>query len=284
MRVSIVTPSYNNSQWLKLCIASVADQGVTIEHIVQDCCSTDGTQDWLPHDTRVKAFIEKDSGMYNAVNRGLKRATGDILAYINCDEQYLPGALKKVVDYFASHPSVDVLFGDCVIVNDRGEYICSRKMQIPRAPHIAVSQLPTLTCGTFFRKSVIDRGFLFDTQWRIVGDAEWVLRLLKARVPMGLLQQFTSTFTQMSTNMSLAPKAQVEKQRLRQFAPAFARSFAPVIIAHYRLRRLLGGAYFQKPFEYSIYSNTSPRTRVTYQVNKPTAIWKIPAYAADAIA
>ena len=61
MRFSIVTPSFRNSQWLKLCIASVADQeGVACEHIIQDACSDDGTQEWLPHDGRVRAFIEKD--------------------------------------------------------------------------------------------------------------------------------------------------------------------------------------------------------------------------------
>jgi len=74
---SIVTPSFRSSKWLKLCIASVADQqGVTFEHIVQDSCSDDGTQEWLPHDGRVRAFIEKRQGMYDAVNRGWKRAQG----------------------------------------------------------------------------------------------------------------------------------------------------------------------------------------------------------------
>ena len=71
---------------------------------MQDSCSDDGTQDWLPHDPRVKAFIEKDGGMYDAVNRGYRRATGDILAYLNCDEQYLPGALAAVEKFFAAHP------------------------------------------------------------------------------------------------------------------------------------------------------------------------------------
>ena len=83
MKFSIVTPSFRNSEWLKLCIASVADQGVEHEHIVQDSCSDDGTGDWLPRDSRVKAFVEKDQGMYDAVNRGYRRATGDILAYLN---------------------------------------------------------------------------------------------------------------------------------------------------------------------------------------------------------
>ena len=93
MRFSIITPSFRSSHWLKMCIPSVADQGVELEHLVQDSESDDGTRDWLPQDRRVTAVFEKDKGMYDAVNRGLRRATGDIFAYLNCDEQYLPGAL-----------------------------------------------------------------------------------------------------------------------------------------------------------------------------------------------
>ena len=63
MRFSVVTPSFRQSQWLKLCVASVADQGVEVEHIVQDACSDDGTLDWLLTDPRVKAYSEKDAGM-----------------------------------------------------------------------------------------------------------------------------------------------------------------------------------------------------------------------------
>ena len=282
MCISVVTPSFRSSEWLKLCIASVADQQVDVEHIVQDSCSNDGTQDWLPHDKRVKAFIEKDSGMYDAVNRGLRKTTGDILAYLNCDEQYLPGALQSVIEYFKSHPDVDVAFGDCVITDETGAYMCSRLMQIPTETYIKVKDLPTLSCATFFRRSVIERGFFFDPKWRDIGDADWVVRLLQAKVPMGLLHQFTSVFTDMDANMSLAPNAQQEKQRLRQDAPALAQRFAPAIVVHHRLRRLLGGVYFQKPFDYSIYSKTSPQARVTHRVPKPTAIWKTRVFATDA--
>jgi len=60
MRFSIITPSYRSSQWLRLCISSVADQeGVELEHIVQDSCFDDGTQEWSPKESWVKAFIEK---------------------------------------------------------------------------------------------------------------------------------------------------------------------------------------------------------------------------------
>src|ERR1044071_161951 len=112
MLVSIITPSFRSSRWLKLCIPSVADQGVEHEHIVQDACSDDGTQDWLPGDPRVIAVVEKDRGMYDAVNRGLRKASGEILAYLNCDEQYLPGALQAVEKFFQTHPDVDMVFGD----------------------------------------------------------------------------------------------------------------------------------------------------------------------------
>src|SRR4051794_26309496 len=80
LRFSIVTPSYRSSDWLRLCVASVADQQeVECEHIVQDSCSDDGTQEWLAKDPRVKAFIEKDQGMYDAINRGFRRSSGHIL-------------------------------------------------------------------------------------------------------------------------------------------------------------------------------------------------------------
>ena len=99
---------------------SVADQGVELEHIVQDSVSDDGTMDWLPQDARVKAYIEKDRGMYDAVNRGMRKAKGEIIAYMNCDEQYLPGALKAVWEFFVKHPRVEVVFADTVVVNEDG--------------------------------------------------------------------------------------------------------------------------------------------------------------------
>ena len=152
MNFSIVTPSLRNSKWLKLCIASVADQeDVTLEHIVQDSCSDDGTQDWLPHDRRVQAFIEKDKGMYDAINRGFRRAQGDIVAYLNCDEQYLPGGLKAVRDYFDAHPNVDAVFADTIVVDPEGKYICHRKSLLPRANHIWV-RFSNLTCAIFLRR------------------------------------------------------------------------------------------------------------------------------------
>jgi glycosyltransferase involved in cell wall biosynthesis len=270
MSFSIVTPSYRNSGWLKLCVASVADQGVQLEHIVQDAGSDDGTLDWLPHDPRVRAFVEKDQGMYDAVNRGLKRSTGEILAYLNCDEQYLLGALATVGKFFEEHPNVDVVFGDVVMVDAQGAYLHHRKMQTPLKYHTWTCHLSTLSCATFFRRRVIfDYGFEFDSALRDVGDGEWMVRLMRRGLKMGVLGQFTSVFSQTGANMSAAPNALRENRALRESAPPWVQLLRPLLIGHHRLRRLFGGMYSQKPFSYAIYTHSSPAQRQRFEVAHP---------------
>ncbi|MDB6065520.1 MAG: hypothetical protein JWR26_1728 [Pedosphaera sp.] len=275
MNFSIVTPSFRNSKWLPLCIASIADQqDVTLEHIVQDSCSDDGTLDWLPQDRRVKAFIEKDQGMYDAVNRGFKRSQGEILAYLNCDEQYLPGALKAVYDYFQAHPNVDVVLSGTVIVDDGGNYFCHRPSLIPLKNHMWV-RFSVLTCAVFIRRRVVaDLGIYFDTKWRDLGDMFWLLELVKRGVRMGVLRHFTSVFTETGENMNLKPNAVREREVKARMMPAWMKWFSFAIVGYHRLRMLACGTYFQKPFDFSLYTLASPNQRVVRHVTKPTALWR----------
>jgi len=274
MKFSIITPSYRNSQWLKLCIASVADQeGVEQEHIVQDSCSDDGTQDWLPHDRRVRAFIEKDAGMYDAVNRGFKRAQGDILAYLNCDEQYLPGALKSVQNFFEQNNGVEIVLAGTIIVGGDGRYICHRHSMVPNPWHIWF-RFPVLTSSLFIRRQVIDkRGIFFDPRWRDLGDFHWVSALLKNKVPMAVCDGFTSVFADTGENMNLKPNAIREKSETQAMAPLWIRPLKPVWIAQHRLRRLVAGHFSLEPTSYFIYTLQSPERRARFDVAKPTAIW-----------
>lgn len=273
MRFSIVTPSFRSSAWLKLCIASVADQGVEHEHLIQDAGSDDGTLDWLVHDSRVRAFVEKDQGMYDAINRGLRRASGEYLAYLNCDEQYLPGALAQVGAFFDQHPETDVLLADAIIVNPGGQYLCHRQALTPRRTHTWVSgNLSLLTCATFFRRRILERGLFFNPAYRDLGDAEWVMRLLDARVRFDGLPVVTTAFTDTGENMNLKPNAQRERARLLASAPAWARWLRPLIIMHHRWRRFCAGHYFVRPCSYEIYTRQSPERRVKFEVPRPTAI------------
>ena len=274
MRFSIITPSFGNSKWLRLCVASVADQAVELEHIVQDAGSDDGTLDWLMNDSRVKAFVEKDRGMYDGINRGLKRASGEILAYLNCDEQYLPNALPPVEKFFAGHPDVDMLFGDVVLVDSEGDYMAHRKMLTPQLYHTWTCQLSTLSCAMFFRARVIrQNGMYFDPEFRAAGDGDWIIRLLKRGTRMAVLGQFTSAFTFTGSNIGMDTNAFRERRKLFESAPAWARALRPALIAHHRLRRLAGGTYRQAPFSYEIYSQQDPARRRNFRVARPTFRW-----------
>lgn len=286
MTISIVTPSRNNSDWLKLCIASVADQSVRAEHIVQDGASTDATLSWLMEDPRVQAASAPDRSMYEAINRGLARAKGDIVAYINCDEQYLPGTLAKVKAFFQNNPDVEIAFGDAVVTNADGSFLCYRKTVLPQKLHTWVNgNLSIFTCATFFRRSLIERGFLFNPAVRMVGDTEWILRLVESGVRMKSLREYTSAFAMTGRNIGFTQQACVEHERFYGSAPAWARALRRPIIWHHWLRRFRHGAYWQRPFEYSIYTHADRSRRTTFRVERPDFRWRgATAYTAESAA
>jgi glycosyltransferase involved in cell wall biosynthesis len=274
MLFSIITPSYRSAQWLRLCIASVADQqGVAVEHIVQDSCSDDGTQDWLPKDPRVQAFIEKDRGMYDAINRGLRRAKGDFLAYLNCDEQYLPGTLAAVQEHFAAHPQLDAVLADTIVTNAEGGYICHRCALVP-ARYETWVRFPVQSCALFLRRRVVaELGLYLDPQWKALGDLFWVMDMIKRGVRMGVLRRFTSTFADTGGNLCLTPAAVKEIERKRQMAPRWVRWTEGAFVLKYRLRLAARGANSVQPFDYSLYALASPEQRVTRHAAKPTSFW-----------
>jgi glycosyltransferase involved in cell wall biosynthesis len=274
-RFSIITPSYKQLDWLTLCAASIADQSdVEVEHIVQDAGTGPDLEKWAGKQPRLKLFVERDNGMYDAVNRGLKRAEGEILAYLNCDEQYLPQTLSAVANFFSQHPDIDVAFGDVVIVEPTGRYICSREILFPHLYHTWVCTLPVFTAATFFRRRIIDQHKLyFNDQWRQLGDAVWVLELLKRRIPMAPIGRFLTAFTDTGENLMLKPNAIVEQKRLRESSPAWAQKLRAFWVLQHRLRRLFHGVYLPSKLTYSIFTKQSPTKRQTFVVDGPTFIW-----------
>ncbi len=212
--------------------------------------------------------------MYDAINRGLKRSTGEILGHLNCDEQYLPGALQAVSSYFSTHPHIDVVFADAIVVDERGYFVCYRKVVRPLENHVRVAHLPTFTSSTFFRRSLLDRGLLFDERLRCAGDAEWVCRLIGAGVRMGVLRRFTSVFTDTGSNLALSPQAIREDHERKATAPVWAQKLDFAIVLQHRLRRLLAGAYRSRPIDFALYTLDSPSRRVSRHVARPTSLWR----------
>jgi hypothetical protein len=269
--ISVITPSYNQLDWLRLCIASVRDQeGVVLEHLVQDGGSEGAGAffEGMPREGtgyRLLPVVGPDGGMYDAINRGLLRASGEICAYLNCDEQYLPGALARVAAYFEARPQVELVFADALLVSRDGRPLSYRRAILPDRAHVRSSHLNTLTCSTFFRRSLVEKGFLFDPEWKIIGDAVWVDRLLEAGVVMEVLPHPTSTFAFTGSNMSESRRQAEEQARWRAqlgMRGGLARHFH---VARHRVRKLLSGSYLPKVMDVEQFTMDSPARRVVFK-------------------
>ena len=272
---SIVTPSLNMLGYLKRCGASVADQdGVSVEHMVMDACSTDGTVEWLLENDRVISSVEKDKGMYDAVNKGFRRARGRILAYLNCDEQYLPGTLAYVKDFFDSHPQIDLLFGGGLLVRPDGSLIAYRKAYQPRWPYIWVSHLYVMSCTMFVRRRVIERGFLFDDNLRDIGDERFVVDCLRNGFRVAYVKRYFSAFTMTGSNMGHSENAKREQREFLETAPMWICAFRPLLNILRLTEKTLAGAYRENfPLRYALYDADNLASRKDFVIAKASFRW-----------
>lgn len=119
-KICIVTPSYNQAQFLERTIVSVLNQNYpNLEYIIIDGGSTDGSVDIIRKYEKYIAYwvSEPDDGQADALNKGFDRSTGEILAWLNSDDMYLPGALFKVADTFQKHPDATLVYGDYIKID-----------------------------------------------------------------------------------------------------------------------------------------------------------------------
>ncbi|MCJ7530019.1 MAG: glycosyltransferase, partial [Anaerolineales bacterium] len=124
--VSIVTPSYNQAQFLETTIRSVLDQVYpNLEYMVVDGGSTDGSREIIrKYADRLAWWVsEHDRGQTDAINKGFTRAHGDILAWLNSDDTYEPEAVAEAVTFLQTHPDVGMVYGDANFIDEQGQVI-----------------------------------------------------------------------------------------------------------------------------------------------------------------
>lgn len=204
-RVSIITPSYNQGQFIEETISSVLLQDYpALEYIVVDGGSNDGTVDILRRYERWLHWLsEPDRGQTDAINKGLRVATGDILAYLNSDDLYLPGGIHAIADYFRSHPTTGLVYGECRVVDEQGRVLgClprrgfSLRRMIERAEFLPQQ-------ATFWRREVMEKVGLFDDRLRYAMDYEYFIRVARA-FPVAYLPQPVACFRMHGTSKTVS--------------------------------------------------------------------------------
>lgn len=263
MKFSIVTPVYNGLGKIERAVGSVRGQeGVELEHLVQDAASPDGTAVWAENQSGLSVFSEPDSGMYDAINKGWARSTGDILSWLNVDEQYLPGTLARVQKEFEAYPEADFVFGNSIFTNPEGDAIAARR-EIPlRNVYVKNGFLYALSCTLFFRRRLIGDGRLtFDPAFKNAGDADLVLRLLRDGHICRHIPAYLSLFGVDNDNLtvSLGDNMARETGQLRKtYGGAPLRFLQHLIMGGRYVERFLRGCYRKENLVYRYAINEAP--------------------------
>jgi len=181
MKISIVTISYNQAEYLQQCIDSVVSQDIDgLQYIVVDPGSTDNSDEIIKSNKNfISVYLdEPDDGPADGLNNGFAMAEGEIYGYINADDAFAPGALKFVVDFFEARPNVDVLCGAIRIIDSRGRP--SLRKRTSDKFNIADYMAGICTIGqqaTFFRRKAFEAAGGFNENNKITWDGELLVDL-----------------------------------------------------------------------------------------------------------
>jgi glycosyltransferase involved in cell wall biosynthesis len=196
-RIALVTPSLNQGAFLERTLRSVLEQRYPgLDYIVQDGGSTDATRTVLARyaDRLQRYQSAPDHGQADALNRGFRGVTADILAYLNADDLLLPGSLAYVASYFAAHPEVDVVYGHRIVI-DEGDREIGRWVLPPHDNDVLLwrDYVPQETL--FWRRRLWERvGAAFEEDLQFVLDWELLLRFRAARARFARLPRFLGAF------------------------------------------------------------------------------------------
>lgn len=224
-KISVVTPSYNQGQFIEECIRSVLLQEYpNLEFNIIDGGSTDNTLQIIK---KFEPFLnywvsEPDRGQSHAINKGILKATGDILFWLNSDDLVLPGAFIRVAELFKIHPSISLITGQAQVINENGEVVGNLKSyftsweELITNPGNSIRQI-----STFFRKTLFDLYGLLDEQLFIAMDTDLLSRFTKHHSPLVISDELSAFRVQpnaKTANQLLIGYQETDKNRVSQLS------------------------------------------------------------------
>jgi glycosyltransferase involved in cell wall biosynthesis len=259
--VSVVTPSFNQGGFIREAVDSVlAQDGVRLEYLVVDGGSTDGTLEVLrAYGDRVRWMSEPDRGQADAINKGWRRTTGEIIAWLNADDVYRPGGVRRAVAFLSRHPDVDLVFGDCDYIDGRGAVIGrhrTRPVDSLALLRSAISYIPQP--AAFLRRRVLDTVGYLDETLHYVMDFDFWLRVA-VRHRIAYLPECLAAFRFHGGSKSVRQSAQMADELIRVYDRLFASPNLPAAVR--RLERVAMSNARYLAADYYLLAGQSHRAR-----------------------
>lgn len=272
-KFSIVTPSFNQDKYIEATIKSVLSQNYpNLEYIIVDGGSTDKSVEIIQkYEPYLSWWVsEKDRGQAEAINKGLKKASGDIVAWINSDDCYIPGAFRFVAQFFVDNPQIDMVYGDAEIIDGAGSFIMHRKelpFDITMARLISFGILIPQP-AVFWRRKIFESVGYLNENLHYALDSDYWSRIAEKHeirhIPINLAQaRYHADSKTMRSKKGLMPLAKIEicrelssqytKLPISKIIPP---SLSPVIRSIFRLKRVfqrfISGHYFKGYFHHHL--------------------------------
>lgn len=180
LKYSIITPSYNQGEFIEENIRSVLNQGYSnFEHIIMDGGSTDNTVSILKKYPHLIWRSEKDNGQTHALNKALSVVTGDIICWLNSDDLLCEGAFQFINDFFINNPNKYCVIGNLIHIDEKGNLLTKNKAALVDYDGLLNKGQCVQQMSTFFRKEVFDKVGFFDQLYNYTMDHEFWIRVSK---------------------------------------------------------------------------------------------------------
>ena len=246
-KLTVVTPSYNQVEYLERTILSVLNQHYpNLEYFIIDGGSTDGSVELIKkYEPYLAGWVsEKDRGQTDAINKGFRRATGDLVAYQNSDDVFAPGAFDRVAQAWQQHPDMGVFYGDMYMIDEQDGITEEFRLPSFCAECHIYEGMQVYNQSLFVRRELLDKFGLLDESLRFVIDYEWVARLgVQPGVHFRHVAGFWGGFRVQpdAKSSTIATVGVAEHERIRdKFAPALTSPLGkPFWIRYCRIRKLL---------------------------------------------
>ncbi len=271
MKISIITPSYNQAKFIERTILSVLSQNhPNLEYIVIDGGSTDGTIEILKkYSDKIIWKSEKDNGQSDAINKGFKIATGDIIAYLNSDDTYESETLRKVTDFFQKNLTKKWVYGKCKIINEKDQEIRKPITWYKNLLLKNYSYKKLLTenfisqPATFWKKEILNEIGNFNTTENFCMDYEFWLRIGQ-KYPAGIINSYLANFRYYINSKSGSVNKKQFQDELR-LAKKYGTAYPLSIFLHQINYYKITGIYKILNMFNKIYSKIETMLRLLYR-------------------